>query len=598
MLHAYWGFEALRPLQAEAIEAGIAGRDSLVVLPTGGGKSLCYQVPPLVAERLDIVVSPLIALMKDQVDGLQQCGYPAAAIHSQLGIEARDQIYRGVQDGTYRLLFVTPERLLTRKFLDFLDRQQVRSFAIDEAHCISQWGHDFRQEYRQLASLKTRFPDASLHAFTATATERVQQDIVDQLGLHEPRVVVGRFDRPNLVYRVLPVQDVHRQTLEAVQRHPGEAAIIYCLSRNDTEAMAGYLRQNGVPAAHYHAGMDNAERQRVQEDFAGERINVVAATVAFGMGIDRSNVRCVVHATMPKSIEHYQQETGRAGRDGLEAECVLLYSGSDVQRWEGLIRKSAEGALNPDEVAEAQLALLRQMQGFCNTLQCRHRALSHHFGQSYQHENCGACDVCLGEVEGMAESTTIAQKILSCVYRLGKPFGVGHIVQVLRGASTQEVKSRGHDQLSTYGLLRGMPEKKLKHLVYQLADLGLLERASRDYPTLRLTGRARPVLRGDQTVSLIDPQAGKARRTRADDEGWAGVDRGLFERLRELRRELASEREVPPYMVLNDATLREVARIRPTSRRQMVGIRGVGEKKLAEFGDAVLEAVAEYEQKA
>ncbi|MFW6059305.1 MAG: DNA helicase RecQ [Phycisphaeraceae bacterium] len=592
-LQRYWGFDALRPLQAEAIEAGLEQRDSLVVLPTGGGKSLCYQIPPIVADRLDVVVSPLIALMKDQVDGLREAGYPAAAIHSNLDADERSQVWQDLREDRVRLLFVTPERLLTEHFLHLLDQYGVRSFAIDEAHCISQWGHDFRPEYRQLAALKQRFPGASLHAYTATATERVQQDIVEQLGLREPRVIIGRFDRPNLVYRVLPAQDVARQTLEAVQRHANEAVIVYCLSRNDTEAMAESLRAHDIRAAHYHAGMANGERRRVQDDFAGERIDVVCATVAFGMGIDRSNVRCIVHATMPKSVEHYQQETGRAGRDGLEAECVLLYSGSDVMRWESLMRKSAEEADDPEAVVAPQLELLRQMQRFCNTLQCRHRALSRYFGQEYEHDNCGACDVCLGEVEGMADSVTVAQKVLSCVYRLGRPYGARYLVQVLRGSQMQEIKQRGHDQLSTHGLLRDMPEKKLQHIVYQLVDLGLLQRTGDDYPTLILTAAARDVLRGERTVQLIDPQVAAARKTRADEDAWAGVDRELFEHLRGIRRELAQERGVPPYVIFGDATLRELARVRPTSLQSMQHIRGVGEKKLDAFGTTFLSAIRE-----
>jgi ATP-dependent DNA helicase RecQ len=591
VLQQYWGFEALRPLQAEAIQAGVQQRDSLVVLPTGGGKSLCYQVPPLVEQRMDVVVSPLIALMKDQVDGLTQCGYPAAAIHSHLDDAQREHIRQGLREQRYRLLFVTPERLLNRRFLDFLDRQQVRSFAIDEAHCISQWGHDFRQEYRQLASLKSRFPNASVHAYTATATARVQQDIIEQLGLNAPRVIVGRFDRPNLVYRVLPAQGVHAQTLEAVRRHPSEAVIVYCLSRNDTEAMAAYLREHNVRAAHYHAGMEKPQRRQVQDDFTAERVDVVAATVAFGMGIDRSNVRCVVHATMPKSVEHYQQETGRAGRDGLEAECVLLYSGRDAVRWDGLIRKSAEEAAAPDKVINAQLQLLGQMQGFANTLQCRHRALSQHFGQQYKHDNCQACDVCLGEIEPMAESTTIAQKVLSCVYRLGQPYGAKHIVQVLRGAATQPIRNRGHDRLSTYGLLREIPDKRLQHIVYQLVDLGLLERTSREYATLQLTTAARDVLRGERQVDLIDPKTHDARRSRADEDAWAGVDQQLFDALREQRRDLAQQRGVPPYMILNDATLRNLARVRPTSWDTIQQIRGLGQKKREAFGQLLLDTI-------
>ncbi len=478
VLQQYWGFGSLRPLQAEAIEAGVQRQDSLVVLPTGGGKSLCYQIPPLIADRLDVVVSPLIALMKDQVDALRQCGYPAAAVHSHLDPEERDAVRQGLREGQYRLLFVTPERLLTGRFLAFLDRRGVRSFAIDEAHCISQWGHDFRPEYRQLASLKSRFPDASFHAYTATATQRVQQDIIEQLGLQDPRVIVGRFDRPNLVYRVLPAQHVQRQVVEIVQRHAGEAVIVYCLSRNDTEGMADFLRAHGIRAAHYHAGMEKPDRRQVQDDFAAERVDVVAATVAFGMGIDRSNVRCVVHATMPKSIEHYQQETGRAGRDGLEAECVLLYSGGNAARWEGLIRKSAEEAEDPAQVVEAQMQLLRQMQGFCNTLQCRHRALTRHFDQDY-----GARQL----------------RRLRCVPRRGRAHGRQHdrraeniVRRISAGSAIWRALSRASTSRSAdtgNQTTRARSIKHLRHIARHAGEKGaasgLPTRGSGDTPTRR-----------------------------------------------------------------------------------------------------------------
>ena len=344
----YWGFSELRPLQEQAIRAGLERRDSLVVMPTGGGKSLCYQVPPELEHRIDIVISPLIALMKDQVDGLRECGYPAAALYSGMPFDEVRAIEGQAAGGRYRLLFVAPERLLTPRFLQLIERMQVCAFALDEAHCISHWGHDFRPEYRQLAELKTRFPQASMHAYTATATERVRADIIEQLRLQDPSVLVGAFDRPNLVYRIIPRIDAEMQAWEVLRRHPGEAAIVYCLSRRDAESMAESLKERGLRAACYHAGMEADERRKTQDAFASEEIDVVAATVAFGMGIDRSDVRSVIHAAMPKSIEHYQQETGRAGRDGLEAECVLLYSAADAMRWEGLIEKSAaENAAAP-----------------------------------------------------------------------------------------------------------------------------------------------------------------------------------------------------------------------------------------------------------
>ncbi|HYT58313.1 MAG TPA: RecQ family ATP-dependent DNA helicase, partial [Verrucomicrobiae bacterium] len=416
----YWGFSELRPLQEQAIRAGLELRDSLVVMPTGGGKSLCYQVPAELAQRTDIVVSPLISLMKDQVDGLRECGYSAAALYSGMSPEALRQTEEQIAAGRCRLVFVAPERLLTPRFLQFVERLNVRAFAVDEAHCISHWGHDFRPEYRQLAELKNRFPQTSLHAYTATATERVRADIATQLRLKTPVVLVGTFDRPNLVYRVVPRVDARAQALEVLRRHQGKAAIVYCISRNDTESMAAFLQANQLRAAFYHAGMEADERRRTQDAFAAEEIDVVAATVAFGMGIDRSDVRCVIHAAMPKSIEHYQQETGRAGRDGLEAECVLLYSGADVLRWESLIEKSAVDAKEPAGVIAASRELLDHMRRLCTGVYCRHRKLSEYFGQEYVRPNCEACDVCLNEVEGLADATVTAQKILSCIARAGE----------------------------------------------------------------------------------------------------------------------------------------------------------------------------------
>lgn len=593
-LQQYWGFDTLRPLQAEAIDAGIEHRDSLVVLPTGGGKSLCYQVPPLMAERMDVVISPLISLMKDQVDGLRQNGYPAAAVHSGLTPAERAEIRDGVLANRYRLLFVSPERLMAASFQSFLAKRDVRAFAIDEAHCISQWGHDFRPEYRQLATLKQRFPQASVHAYTATATPRVQKDIVEQLGLNDARVLVGTFDRPNLVYRVLPARDIAAQTLQVVRRHRDEASIVYCISRKDTEAMAEFLQANGVKAAAYHAGLEKAERSRVQEAFAAEKLDVVAATVAFGMGIDRSNVRCVIHAAMPKTVEHYQQETGRAGRDALEAECVLLYTYGDVKRWERLISRSAENAPDPEPVIAGQLELLQQMASFCNSAECRHRALSRYFGQRYPKDDCDACDVCLGEVDSLDDATTIARKILSGVFRLEQRFGVKHLCDVLRGGATAQITRRGHDTLSVHGILKDLSEKTIQNLIYQLIEQGILDQSPGDRPVLTLNDESRSVLRGEREIKLIDPGSGPQLAGAADSDQWEGVDRELFDELRRLRREIARERQVPAFVIFSDATLRAMAARRPTSIESMHAVPGIGAKKLAELGPRFLELIQSF----
>jgi ATP-dependent DNA helicase RecQ len=589
----YWGFSGLRPLQEQAIRAGLERRDSLVVMPTGGGKSLCYQVPAELAQRTDVVVSPLISLMKDQVDGLRECGYPAGALYSGMPADAVRETEEQISAGRLRLVFVAPERLLTPRFLQLIDRLPVRSFAIDEAHCISHWGHDFRPEYRQLAEIKTRFPEVGVHAYTATATERVRADIAQQLRLKNLAVLVGIFDRANLVYRIVPRVDPRTQVLEVLRRHLGEAAIVYCLSRKDTESMAAALRANGLRAAFYHAGMEADERRRTQDAFASEEIDVVAATVAFGMGIDRSDVRCVIHAAMPKSIEHYQQETGRAGRDGLEAECVLLYSAADVLRWESLIGKSAAEAGAPDEVIAAGRKLLEQMRRLCTGVHCRHRKLSEYFGQEYAKPNCEACDVCLNEVETLADATVTAKKILSCVARVGEGFGAEHIVDVLLGAQTERVRRWRHEELTTYGLMKGTDRKVLTNMLYQLLDDGLLDRTADERPVLRLNDSSWKVLRGNREVRLLQPRT-KVGKTRIDKESWEGVDRGLFERLRALRREVADERRVPAYVLFSDATLRDMARVRPGSPAALLNVRGVGERKLADLGERFLEQIASY----
>jgi ATP-dependent DNA helicase RecQ len=554
---------------------------------------LCYQVPPELAQRTDVVVSPLISLMKDQVDGLRECGYPAVALYSGLPWETVREAERQIAAGVYRLIFVAPERLLTPRFLQLIERLRVCAFAIDEAHCISHWGHDFRPEYRQLSELKARFPQASVHAYTATATERVRQDIVQQLQLKDPAVLVGIFDRPNLVYRVVPRVDTQRQVLDVVRRHAGQAIIVYCISRRDTESMAYALQQYDVRAAFYHAGMEAETRRRTQEAFANEQLDVVVATVAFGMGIDRGDVRAVIHAAMPKSIEHYQQETGRAGRDGLEAECVLFYSAADAIRWESLIERSAAGSDAPAEVIAASRGLLDHMRRLCTGTRCRHRTLSEYFGQAYTKPRCEACDVCLNEIEGLADATVTAQKILSCVVRAGERFGTEHIVDVLLGADTERVRRWRHAELSTYGLLRGTGRKPLTNMLYQLLDDGLLERTTDERPVLRLNDASWAVLRGQRTVRLLQPKA-EVAKTRFDEASWEGVDRGLFESLRALRRQIADERHVPAYVVFGDGTLRDMARVRPGSPTSLLNVRGVGERKLADLGQRFLEHIAAY----
>ena len=426
LIERQWGFRTLRPLQDQAMRSMLAGRDSLLVLPTGGGKSLCYQAPAAYRGGTTVVISPLISLMKDQVDSLKANGVPAIQLDSSQTAADRATYESLIRQGEIRLLFVSPERMVLTDFHRLLQQIDVKALAIDEAHCISHWGHDFRPEYRQLSRLKEFFPSASIHGYTATATERVRRDIVKQLNLKDPDVLVGNFDRPNLTYRILPLHDLNRQVVEVLDRHKKEAGIVYCIRRADVDELADFLQSRKYKAMPYHAGMSTEDRKATQEAFAAEKCDIVVATVAFGMGIHRSNIRFVLHTGMPKSIEHYQQETGRAGRDGLEAECVLLHSGNDFMTWKWIIEKSAsEPGVDPTHLP-ASIKHLEDMDRYCRGAVCRHRALVQYFDQEYEPAICGACDICLGDAEEVPDAIVVAQKILSCVARVKESFGVGH----------------------------------------------------------------------------------------------------------------------------------------------------------------------------
>jgi ATP-dependent DNA helicase RecQ len=576
------------------MDAVLGGRDSLVVLPTGGGKSICFQAPAIVRDGLALVISPLISLMKDQVDTLVGNGVAAAAYHSGLAPRDRSRVAAGIRDGRYRLLYVAPERLVgdgRDGFLALIERQPLSFVAIDEAHCISHWGHDFRPEYRQLAQLRDRWPGVSLHAFTATATARVRRDIVSQLGLRDPIELVGSFDRPNLVYRVLARALLKRQIQDVLGRHPRQAGIIYCQSRREVDALAAWLSTIGVRAVAYHAGLDDETRHRHQDAFINEEADVVVATVAFGMGIDRADVRFVVHAGAPQSVEHYQQETGRAGRDSLEAECVLISSGADFVKWRAMLEKAGEWS-------EARRSLLRDMERYATSVGCRHRRLVGYFGETFSRADCAACDYCLGELEEIADAVTVARKILSAVARVGQRFGVNHVTSVLRGSDTELVASRGHRDLSVFGLMRDASVDEVRGYIDQLVARGLLRQTDDAFPVLRLTAAGLALMRSPEAVpdfALARQRKAEPRdalrRSRKDVESWDGVDRDLFERLRALRLRLARERGVPPYVIFHDATLREIARLKPRTRAALRHVYGVGERKADDLGDAVIAVV-------
>ncbi|MCA9727675.1 MAG: ATP-dependent DNA helicase RecQ [Candidatus Eisenbacteria bacterium] len=597
-----WGFEALRPLQEEAIRAALAGRDALVILPTGGGKSLCYQVPPLVRRGLSIVVSPLKALMNDQVAGLEMIGYPVAAIHGDISDDQRLQARHRVERGEVKLLFVTPERLALAGFSSWLGRQEPTSFAIDEAHCISQWGHDFRPDYRRLGELRARFPQATFHAFTATATPRVRQDIVRELGLRDPEILIGDFDRPNLTYRLFPRTNTGQQVAGVLRRHPDAAAIVYCFRRRDTESLAEDLRGRGWPARAYHAGLPAMERVRIETEFREDRLRIVVATVAFGMGIDRSDVRCVIHAFLPESIEHYMQETGRAGRDGLPAECVLLYGEGDFSLRRNVLERSAVELGLDEGLLAAKTRLMGRMRDFCTAQICRHRGLVRYLGQPYEKENCGACDYCLDPQKPARDGDAIARTILSAVELLGGSFGANHVVDVLRGSRSERIRERGHDDLAVHGKLKRLDKETVLDALRQLLAQRLLTRTDDTYPVIRLTPEGHIALEESEKISLLEPRR-PAWAERAEPRSRAGDATGdeapesadLFEILRGLRRDIASRLGVPAYVVFEDTALRQMAQMRPRDEADLLAVRGVGKVKLERFGKSFLEAIRAYD---
>jgi ATP-dependent DNA helicase RecQ len=580
-----------------------------------------------------VVVSPLIALMKDQVDSLRELGIAASQLDSSLSAEDRRIVSHDLRSGNLHLLFVSPERLVTSDSLQQMLREcNVNTFAIDEAHCISHWGHDFRPEYRQLARLKEFFPGATVHAFTATATQQVRRDIAAQLKLEEPELLVGNFDRPNLTYRVLPRRDMFAQIREVLDRHPNEAGIIYAMRRKDVDDISKSLAADKTlkrKVGGYHAGMSPELRRRIQEEFIGEKLDVVVATIAFGMGIDRSNLRFVLHVAMPKSVEAYQQETGRAGRDGLEAECVLLYSASDTISWRSLIEKSVTEAgsggtkLDPKYLPSA-LKHIDDMDLFARSATCRHKSLVEYFGQKYQPpaplldpsddpetenskpetaNSCGACDMCLGDTTPVPDSTTIAQKILSAIARTDQRFGAGHIISVLRGENLERIRSLRHDQLSTYGLLNTYAQTELRDFIYQLLGQGAITQENlalangRSAPILKLNAMSVEIMRGHRQARLIQivrKSTVESGRSRGSEISWEGVDEELFEILRALRKQIAMEKCVAPYIVFADRSLRELAQSRPTTMRGFRMVYGSVARKEKEFGWRIIDAIKQY----
>ena len=588
LLKQYFGFTSFRPLQEEIIRDSLAGRDTFALLPTGGGKSLCFQLPALVRDGLTVVVSPLIALMKDQVDALQASGIAATFLNSSLAAGEGRARLRGLHNGEYRLLYVAPERLMLSGFLSDLQRWNVRLIAIDEAHCISEWGHDFRPEYRQIAELRKYFPDVPFMALTATATGRVREDIITHLQLREPKCYVASFNRPNLTYRVIAKNKPYDQLLDFLRGRPKESGIVYCLSRKATESVAQRLNTDGIKAKPYHAGLTPTERSTHQELFLRDNIRVVCATIAFGMGINKPNVRFVVHYDLPKNIEGYYQETGRAGRDGLPGECVLLFSAGDVVKQTTFIDEKTD----PQErqIAREQL---QQMVHYAECANCRRSELLAYFGEEFSADGCGACDNCLSP-RATFDGTLAAQKLLSCVYRIREKngFGVGlnHIVEVLTGADTEKIRKWGDERLSTYGIGKEHGRPEWAAIGRELIRLGFLRQTTEKFSVLEITNEGRAALKERRKVTLTRPVA--VPESKVHHVGEIACDETLFERLRELRKRLADERDVPAYIVFSDVALRQMARNYPESEREFARISGVGEKKLREFGEAFLNEIA------
>jgi ATP-dependent DNA helicase RecQ len=591
-LKHHFGFDAFRPLQEQIVADVLAGRDVFALLPTGGGKSLCFQLPAVMQPGLTVVVSPLIALMKDQVDALTAAGIPATYLNSSLdAAEARRRL-RELHCGTYRLLYLAPERLALPHVLEDLSQWNVTRFAIDEAHCISEWGHDFRPDYRRLAGLRRSFPTVPVLALTATATERVRRDIVDSLGLREPSCYVASFDRPNLSYRVVPKSDAPKMLTQFVRGRSKESGIVYAASRKGAEALAEKLREAGVAALPYHAGLDPRERSYNQERFVRDDVRVMCATIAFGMGIDKPNVRYVVHYDLPKNLESYYQETGRAGRDGLAAECVLFYGAGDVAKQLGFIDEKDE--------RERTLALegLRLMQQYAETSDCRRKLMLGHFGEHRTDDNCASCDNCL-EPRERFDGTLAAQKFLSNVVRVRQAggFGVGlnHLADILVGRVTDKVRDWNHDALTTFGVGRDVARTQWLAIGRELVRLGLLRQTPGLRSVLELTDTGRRTLLDRTPVQMIAaaPAATAAVSATADH----AYDVPLFEELRTLRKRLADERDVPAYVIFPDTTLRAMAHDMPATRTDLRRIPGVGDKKLSDYGEAFLAAIAAFRER-
>ncbi len=593
LLRTHFGYDAFLPLQEEIVESVIAGRDTFALMPTGGGKSLCYQLPAMALPGLTLVVSPLIALMKDQVDALEANGIPGGFINSSQTSAELSQIVRRIRSGDIKLLYVAPERVIEPRFADFLGTLDVSLIAIDEAHCVSEWGHDFRPAYRQLTDLRRFCPETPVIALTATATERVRADILSQLGLRSPQTFISSFNRPNLTYSIVPKERDLSGLLALLEKYRGEPAIIYCGSRRATEETATTLQDRGFVSEAYHAGRDADVRRSVQERFIRDRTNIIVATIAFGMGINKPDVRLVVHYDLPKSVESYYQETGRAGRDGLPAECALFYSYGDKSKQDFFINQIEDG-----EEKERARWRLEKIISLCGLRSCRRKFVLEYLGEEWPEENCGACDNCV-EPQEQYDATEVAQKVLSAVIRTGERFGAAHVIAVLRGSRGERILAQGHDQLSVYGIASGHSQDELRDLIEDLKRERLLLVSEGEFPTLAVTQGGREFLKNRGKLTLSRPVSRKASDNRAPRgaRGIAeGYDAGLYNELASLRRVIADERGVPPYVIFNNRTLQDMARKIPRTTEEFGRVSGVGRAKLEDLGKPFLECINTYAQ--
>ncbi len=590
ILKAVFGYDSFRGQQQTVIEQLLAGQDALVLMPTGGGKSLCYQIPALIRPGVGIVISPLIALMQDQVTALLQVGVKAAFLNSTLVQEDVRIIEQQLLRGELDLLYIAPERLTSARTLALFERLEIALFAIDEAHCVSQWGHDFRADYLQLSMLHERFPDIPRIALTATADEKTRQEIIQRLGLEQARLFQSGFDRPNIRYRIVQKQNARQQLLDFIRaEHAGDAGIVYCLSRKKVEATAEWLRTKGINALPYHAGMTAGLRQQHQHRFLMEDGLVIVATIAFGMGIDKPNVRFVAHLDLPKSVEAYYQETGRAGRDGLPADAWMAYGLQDVIMLRQMLADS-----NADEAHKRlEYHKLESMLALCEQVHCRRQALLSYFGDTLA-QPCGNCDTCLEPVETW-DGTLAAQQALSCIYRTEQRFGVNYLIDVLLGKDNERIKSFGHDLQSTFGIGKELDEGQWRSVFRQLVARGLVAVDFEGFGAFKLTEACRPILRGEQQLMLRkDLQPGKIKRSKGESRQFVGSEDALWNALRAKRRELADAQDVPPYVIFHDATLMAMLEAKPVTLQQMSLLSGVGERKLALYGDEFLAVISEF----